>query len=64
MEAKGTYRRAGETSDGGGNSSIVKHVGIQNQVASSRVPVLSPTQFSPLPMLILAPARWNLAKSD
>ncbi|GJN11360.1 hypothetical protein PR202_ga29545 [Eleusine coracana subsp. coracana] len=32
MEAQGTYRRAGETGDGGGTSSIAKHVGIQNQV--------------------------------
>ncbi|KAK3125382.1 hypothetical protein QOZ80_7BG0604090 [Eleusine coracana subsp. coracana] len=32
MEAQGTYRREGETSDVGGTSSIAKHVGIQNQV--------------------------------
>jgi hypothetical protein len=57
MEVKGTYRRAGETSDGGGTSSIAKHVEIQNQVAVSRTPVLSPSQFSPLPMLIPPSAR-------
>jgi hypothetical protein len=41
-----------DTSDGGGTSSNAKHVEIQNHVAVSCASVLSPSQFSPLLMLI------------
>jgi hypothetical protein len=41
-----------DTRDGGDSSSNAKHVEIQNHVAVSCAPALSPSQFSPLLMLI------------